>query len=110
VVDNLPPVLVVHLKRFEFDYENGKNTKLNTSVSFPPTINLEPYTKEGIAKREAERDETIQFDPSQMHPSWYYDYELTGIVVHQGAADFGHYYSYIRVSLILQHFTYYHVL
>lgn len=27
-----------------------------------------------------------------------YDYELKGIVLHYGSADFGHYFSYIKES------------
>ena len=61
---------------------------------------MEAFTKEGIARREAERDESVQFDIKDMHPPWYYEYELAGIVVHQGSADFGHYYSYIKVRLV----------
>ena len=30
------------------------------------------------------------------HPKEYYTYELTGVVVHTGTADSGHYYSYIN--------------
>jgi len=30
------------------------------------------------------------------HPTEYYNYELVGVVVHNGTADSGHYYSYIK--------------
>jgi ubiquitin carboxyl-terminal hydrolase 34 len=82
VIKDLPPVLVLHLKRFEFDYEKMKNEKLNSACAFDMTLNLEPFTREGIARREAERGVPgAKFDPSMMRPASYYDYELTGIVV-----------------------------
>jgi ubiquitin carboxyl-terminal hydrolase 34 len=82
VVKDLPPVLALHLKRFEFDYEKMKNEKLNSTCAFDMTLNVEPFTREGIAKREFERGVSgAQFDPSMMRPPSYYEYELTGIVV-----------------------------
>lgn len=30
-----------------------------------------------------------------MHQKEYYEYRLAGVVVHIGAAEYGHYYSYI---------------
>jgi ubiquitin C-terminal hydrolase len=37
-----------------------------------------------------------------LHPASYYEYELVGIVVHQGSVDFGHYYSFIKERIPLQ--------
>jgi hypothetical protein len=54
---------------------------------------MEPYTKEGLERREAEA-EGVVLTPKQ--PSEYYQYNLVGIVVHQGTADCGHYYSFIQ--------------
>jgi ubiquitin C-terminal hydrolase len=96
-IEKLPPVLVVQLKRFEFDYEKMRNEKLNTACSFPMELDMEPYTKEGLARREADRGmSTTDAADTEMKPPSYYQYELAGIVVHTGSADFGHYYSYIR--------------
>lgn len=95
-IEKLPPVLVVQLKRFEFNYEKMKNEKLNTACSFPMELDMEPYTKEGLARRESNRGLASGEDVPEMKPPSYYQYELCGIVVHTGSADFGHYYSYIR--------------
>jgi ubiquitin C-terminal hydrolase len=51
-VKNLPDNLIVHLKRFEFDLETMKRIKLNDSCQFPMILDMEPYTKEGLAKKE----------------------------------------------------------
>ena len=48
-VGRLPPVLFIHLKRFEFDFEAMKKVKLDDHFEFPPTINMRPYTVDGLA-------------------------------------------------------------
>ena len=54
----------------------------------------------GLAKRENPElaDKPLPHDQS------YYEYELSGILVHTGTADTGHYYSFIRVSLYILSF------
>jgi hypothetical protein len=116
--------------------------KLNDRFEFPRVMNFEPYTKEGLAWREA-RDKqaegggegndggveeggerggagdddgetgggggdgdgggggeggvaAVPLGPYQVHPESYYTYNLCGIVVHAGTADYGHYYSFIK--------------
>lgn len=93
----LPNYLLIHLKRFEFDYEKMKNFKVNDSCEFPFLLNVEPYTAEGLARRDAQLSGN---EPAPMiHPLSYYDYELTGIVVHIGTTDSGHYISFIKDPL-----------
>jgi hypothetical protein len=40
------------LKRFEFDYDKMIRVKVNEYFEFPLEINMEPYTSEGLSKRE----------------------------------------------------------
>ncbi|KAH3756594.1 Ubiquitin carboxyl-terminal hydrolase 34 [Pelomyxa schiedti] len=89
-VETLPHMLLLHLKRFEFKMELMRNIKINDSCEFPMQLNMEPYTRDGVERRESGSTAPPQ------HPSWYYQYELVGIVVHQGTADSGHYYSLHR--------------
>ena len=108
-IRDLPNTLILHLKRFEFDFDMMCNLKLNDYCEFPDTLNMLPFTEEGLmakekssnedngAKEEEKTDtgsstkkETKVQDPS------YYEYELTGVVVHTGTIDSGHYYSLIR--------------
>ena len=65
-VKTLPPHLIIHLKRFEYDYQTWRRIKISTAFSFPMEMSL------AGAK-----------------------YVLRGIVLHRGSADFGHYFSYI---------------
>ena len=46
-ISNLPNTLLLHLKRFEFDYDNMKHVKINSVCEFPMSLNMEPYTREG---------------------------------------------------------------
>ena len=50
----LPPVVIMHLKRFELNYETFQHEKLNNRFVFPLDVNLEPYTIEGLARIEKE--------------------------------------------------------
>src|SRR5690349_4417098 len=85
-----------------------KRVKVYDQYEFPMNLNLEPYTKEGLARKEAQA--LLESDPQRAQqilsslPSFqsgYYNYELSGILVHTGTAESGHYYSFIRVSLFL---------
>ena len=109
-IKKLPRYLILPLKRFEFDYDRMIRVKVNDYCEFPLDLNMEPYTQEGLSKREriqklkeekGEDDEVqqliqeIEREPLK-YPKEYYEYSLSGIVVHSGTADSGHYYSFIK--------------
>eukprot|EP00612_Vaucheria_litorea_P000417 CAMPEP_0171455010 /NCGR_PEP_ID=MMETSP0945-20130129/2074_1 /TAXON_ID=109269 /ORGANISM="Vaucheria litorea, Strain CCMP2940" /LENGTH=1188 /DNA_ID=CAMNT_0011980161 /DNA_START=261 /DNA_END=3827 /DNA_ORIENTATION=+ len=52
-IKDLPPTLIIHLKRFEFNLETMTRHKLNHRCSFPILLDMEPWTVEGIEKRES---------------------------------------------------------
>ena len=79
----LPPTLVIQLKRFEFDYEKMVNVKLNSECSFPMRLDCSPFTRRGLEC--AARGEPLPPSPP---------YELAGVVVHAGSSGGGHYFSY----------------
>jgi len=46
-IQDLPNTLLVHLKRFEFDYDTMRKYKLNDCIEFPiDELDMTPYTKE----------------------------------------------------------------
>ena len=94
--EKLPNTLLVHLKRFEFDYETMQRLKIKSRFEFPMELDMSPFTVEGI-----ERDASAESDPNAPVPELplgpdHYRYRLVGVVVHSGTAFAGHYYSYIR--------------
>jgi len=88
---SLPNVLIVHLKRFDYDLELLRKIKVNDHCEFPEVLNMEKYTKDFLDKAAASSEETPEAGGDSQH-----DYELVGILVHSGTADTGHYYSFIK--------------
>jgi ubiquitin carboxyl-terminal hydrolase 7 len=75
----LPPVLQLHLKRFEFDAHTGGLQKLQQSFAFPTTLKLHRYLARGAA---------LGAPPPV--------YVLHAVLSHAGDADSGHYIAYVR--------------
>ena len=71
-----------HLKRFDFNLRTLQRSKINDHFSFPPTIDMRPYTIEHLSDPSTDAAEDL--------------FELVGVLVHSGTAESGHYYSYIR--------------
>ena len=102
----LPNHLILVLKRFEFDFDTMAKVKVNDYCEFPMKLNIEPYTQQGLRKAEkAKKDENGQAteandqqndENGQDYPQSYFEYKLTGVVIHLGFADSGHYYSLIQ--------------
>ncbi|CAH0691384.1 unnamed protein product [Chilo suppressalis] len=90
-LNKLPPVLVIQLKRFEYDFEKVCAIKFNDYFEFPRDLDVEPYTAWGLAR--AEGDATLWEGGEDKTPETHY--QLSGIVVHSGQASGGHYYSYV---------------
>jgi ubiquitin carboxyl-terminal hydrolase 34 len=74
--------LIFHLKRFEYDLETMRRSKINDHFEFPTTIDISSYNVDHLS------------DPSK--PCQEDIFELVGVLVHQGTSENGHYYSYIR--------------
>jgi len=97
-IKTLPPVMFVQLKRFDFDFAEMRRLKLNHRVEFPMTVNMEPYTREGLFRRDTTDAlrASGQIGMFEQKPDEYYTFHLSGIVVHSGSANSGHYYSFIK--------------
>jgi hypothetical protein len=93
-IKSLPNTLIIGLKRFEFDFETMRRIKVNDLFEFPHRFSAQPWTREGLQRRE-NKDK----DPKTMLPLLEddaYEYELVGVLVHSGTAESGHYYSFIK--------------
>lgn len=103
-IKRLPKHLILVLKRFEFDYDTMQKMKVNDYCEFPEEINMEPYTQEGLARREKQTNKDKDMDDDNeetqedqpKYPLDLYDYRLSGVLVHSGYAEGGHYYSFIK--------------
>jgi hypothetical protein len=101
-IKKLPKHLILVLKRFEFDYDTMQKMKVNDYCEFPEEINMEPYTQEGLSRREKRRaadEKGEEIDEEEYKPKYplsLYDYKLSGVLVHSGYAEGGHYYSFIK--------------
>ena len=77
IFKSLPNILVINLKRFEFDYNTMLKSKLNNYFEFPFELDMKEYL--------IEENQEINTK-----------YELTGITIHFGFSDYGHYYDLIK--------------
>ena len=77
IFKSLPNILVISLKIFEFDYNTMQKYKLNKYFEFPYKLDMKDYLIEN-------------------HKETNTEYELTGITIHFGVSDFGHYYDLIK--------------
>ena len=79
----LPNILVISLKRFDYDYKTMTKFKLNNYFEFPLELNISEFL---INKNES--SEKIDTKNSI--------YELTGITFHYCVSDYGLYYDLIK--------------
>ncbi|KAJ9637465.1 hypothetical protein H2204_004889 [Knufia peltigerae] len=78
---DVPDNLIFNLKRFDYDILTGMRTKVNDEFQFPDVLDIAPYTLASLSDEGVEEQDQFQ---------------LTGVIVHSGTADTGHYYSFIR--------------
>lgn len=81
IFESFPPVLTIHLKRFDFDLQTMNFTKIHDYFEFPLRLELDPFLA-------ADSPATSRQQPNV--------YLLHSVLVHQGDVGGGHYYAYIR--------------
>jgi len=94
---SLPNLLLLTLRRFDFDMDTMTRMKLNSYCEFPLTLDMEPYTVEGVLRKEQGGDLDERLGVVRA-PEEYYQYSLRGIIIHLGSAEAGHYYSYVKTE------------
>lgn len=76
LIERIPPILTIHLKRFSQD-GRGRISKLSGHVRFQETLDMRPFMDPRCIK-----DRTA--------------YNLIGVVEHSGSMGGGHYVAYVR--------------
>ncbi|KAI5816954.1 hypothetical protein BZA77DRAFT_46183 [Pyronema omphalodes] len=79
IFESFPDVLHLHLKRFEYDFATYSLQKVNDHFEFPEVFDASHYLSDDAEGRD---------------DNW--EYVLTGVLVHSGDINAGHYYAFIR--------------
>ena len=74
----LPPFLIFHLKRFKYNPLTFEFDKISSKFTFPIKIDMSEHCK---FTKEIQQD---------------LNYSLSGIVMHSGTLDSGHYFVYLK--------------
>ena len=80
------------------------NVKINSEYEFPELLDLNPYSfKENMKDQDAtivpvDETETKDFSDLMLISDDDYIYRLSGVCIHRGTADHGHYWSYINTE------------
>ncbi|PSN62895.1 ubiquitin carboxyl-terminal hydrolase-like protein 22 [Corynespora cassiicola Philippines] len=96
-IKRLPPVLPIHLKRFE--HQKAQSSKIETPVRFGTKLDLYPYTtqyKSTLTKAIKAAGGPPNTNHNMNSPANSLMYELSSVIVHKGKIDSGHYVSYSR--------------
>jgi ubiquitin carboxyl-terminal hydrolase 7 len=90
VFTGFPPVLSVHLKRFEYDIKTHRMVKVNDRFEFPFRLDMGEFLARG-----GEDDAATATAGESAAP---HIYILHSVLVHSGDVHSGHYYAYVRPS------------
>ncbi|KAI8363345.1 hypothetical protein B0O80DRAFT_433507 [Mortierella sp. GBAus27b] len=95
LISELPPTLVLHLKRFERSGRLGQMRKIEDHVEIPEELDMSPYfmSKSEIEDESDEHQHQEGDSPSKK-------YKLYGAVVHMGTLSGGHYINYVLSSKV----------
>ena len=80
---SLPPVLELHLRRFEYDFNTDAMAKINERFEFPTVLDMD---------REGRKYFTADDSDGEVKNV----YRLHSVLVHSGGPNGGHYYAFIR--------------
>lgn len=83
--EKFPPVLELHLKRFEYDFVRDMNVKINSRYEFPDVLDLDIGNGKYLSPS---ADRSVRNR-----------YLLHSVLVHSGGVHGGHYYAFIRPDL-----------
>lgn len=81
IFEKFPPILHLHLKRYDYDVFEDRFVKVNDRFEFPEVLDLNEFV-----------------DPMAYGPTDY-TYHLHGVLVHTGSISGGHYCAYLKTNI-----------
>ncbi|KAG0278720.1 Ubiquitin carboxyl-terminal hydrolase 16 [Linnemannia exigua] len=101
LISNLPPTLVLHLKRFESSGRFGQMRKIEDHVEIPVELDMAPYfVPKNKIEEEDESESGSDAREEKVEVSESKKYRLYGAVVHMGTLGGGHYINYVLSSKV----------
>lgn len=96
----LPPVLNIQLKRYEYDPMRDGMVKIHDRFEYPKTLILDEFLQDGevtaAEKDGKENDKDATLAGSEGTAGHKHIYHLHSVLVHSGDVHGGHYYVFIR--------------
>nr|VDC84959.1 unnamed protein product [Brassica rapa] len=94
-IRRLPPLLCLHVKRFEHSLTRKASRKIDSYLQYPFRLNMSPYLSSSIiGKRFGNR--MFAFDGEGEHDGS--EFEIFAVVTHSGMLASGHYVTYLRLK------------
>jgi ubiquitin carboxyl-terminal hydrolase 7 len=98
--DSFPPVLHLHLKRFEYDYVKQQYIKVNDKFIFQPMLNLAEFVSPDADKSGDYIYHLHGFVVGTSNMIWVLivskGFFFGSVLVHSGTVGSGHYYAFLR--------------
>jgi len=94
-IKKAPNNFLIILKRVGWDYSTMLQIKCNERFEFGDRLNIEPFTTNYLHKHPMTPGLPLSPAPDRERNKDF-EYELTGIMIHSGEADRGHYYSFAK--------------
>ncbi|XP_076442216.1 ubiquitin carboxyl-terminal hydrolase 34-like isoform X2 [Babylonia areolata] len=99
----MPEVLCLNTMRYLFNLNTMMKEKLNSHFSFPGNLDMSYYMEHKLLGPDKMKDCDEPDAYGVRHPrdseDDSFEYRLSGVTVHTGTADGGHYYTFIRGDL-----------
>jgi ubiquitin C-terminal hydrolase len=98
---SLPPVLFLHLNRFEFDFNTLQRRKLYDRVEVELSLDLAPFVNFADRKSKSASDAAASAASASSHLGGDHvctEYSLVAVMMHVGGAGGGHYTAFVKTT------------
>eukprot|EP00981_Chlorochromonas_danica_P002970 scaffold601_cov170-Ochromonas_danica.AAC.31 len=96
IFTHFPPILTIHLKRFDFDLQTMNFMKIHDHYEFPSILYLDDFLDHDKNQKEEKSGDDGLEEKEGDQPTTPNTYILHSVLVHSGDVGGGHYFAYIR--------------